>query len=87
MELLILIWLVAIVAAVAIGNSKGRPALDSFMFGLVLGWIGVILIAILPAPAPKGMRSVKCPRCDAKQNIEHGKVKFDCWQCHQTVDV
>lgn len=87
MELILIGWVVCIVAAILIGNAKGRPPADSFMFGAVLGIIGVILVAALPAPPPKGMRSVTCPRCSAKQNVPASDKQYDCWQCHKSVPV
>lgn len=46
--LILLVWVVAaIFAASAIGNRKGRPA-AGFLLGLFLGWIGVIVIALIP---------------------------------------
>lgn len=87
MELFLVGWIICIIAAIIIGNAKGRPPADSFMFGAVLGLIGVILVAVLPAPAPHGMRKVKCPRCDANQNIPEDDEQYACWQCHQTVTI
>ena len=46
--LILLIWVVAaIFAASAIGNRKGRPG-TGFLLGLFLGWIGVVIIALIP---------------------------------------
>jgi hypothetical protein len=46
--LILLIWVLAgIFAASAIGNRKGRPG-AGFLLGLFLGWIGVIIIAVIP---------------------------------------
>jgi hypothetical protein len=48
-EVLILLWaLSAIVAGTVIGRRKGRP-LVGFLLGLVIGWIGVLIIAVVPA--------------------------------------
>jgi hypothetical protein len=81
---LIMIWLICGLIAIPIGRPKGRPNLDSFMFGAVLGPIGLLLVAVLPGPAPKGMRKVKCPRCNAQQNVPVKDQTFECWQCQQT---
>jgi hypothetical protein len=44
-----ILWVVPIVVAVGLGNAKHRPG---FLYGL-LSWVGVILLAVLPArPAP-----------------------------------
>jgi hypothetical protein len=45
--ILLVLALTAIFTAGAIGNRKGRP-LAGFLLGLLLGWIGVIIIAVLP---------------------------------------
>jgi hypothetical protein len=46
--LILLIWVLgAVVAASIIGNRKGRPW-TGFILGLLLGWIGVIIIAVTP---------------------------------------
>ena len=46
--MILLVWVVAaIFAAGAIGNRKGRPG-AGFLLGLFLGWIGVIIIALIP---------------------------------------
>ncbi len=46
--LILLIWVAAAaVTATAIGRRKGRPW-AGFLLGLLLGWIGVIVIAVIP---------------------------------------
>jgi hypothetical protein len=46
--LILLVWAVGgIFAAGAIGRRKGRPW-AGFLLGLVLGWIGVVIIALIP---------------------------------------
>jgi hypothetical protein len=46
--LILLIWtLSAIIAATVTGSRKGRPW-AGFLLGLILGWIGVIIIAVTP---------------------------------------
>lgn len=91
-------WLVAIAfwcliwggIAALIGQRKNLGAGGPFALGVVLGIIGVIIVICqksgLP-PAPSGMRAVKCPRCNAVQNIAWAAPSYDCWQCHQAVPV
>lgn len=50
METLIGIWVLCGFIAMAVGREKGRGLADSFMFGVVLGPLGVLLVAILKAP-------------------------------------
>lgn len=46
--LILLIWaLGGIIAATIAGRRKGRPW-TGFVLGLLLGWIGVIVIAVTP---------------------------------------
>jgi hypothetical protein len=77
-------WLICLIVAGAIANSKNRNALGwAFITGL-LPVVGLIIVAVLPAlppPAPIGMRSVRCPRCNALQNIPATDPTFECWQC------
>jgi len=73
---LLCVWVFCAFLAAAIGREKGRPLGDSFMFGIVLGPLGVLLVAVLsapPAPPPKGMKSMTCPRCNAVQNGPQGR--------------
>jgi hypothetical protein len=75
------------VIAGAIGYGKNRSILGSFLLGALLGVIGIVVVAVLPKGAPKppqGMRPVRCPRCNAVQNIPEGDGEFECWQCKTT---
>jgi hypothetical protein len=93
----IVIWLGCAVIAALIGQSKNRSVVGSFLLGLILGLIGIVIIALMPkkaaplgyytppAPvvpaAPPGMRPVQCPRCNAAQNIPVADTSYECWQC------
>jgi len=47
--LIVLVWVIgALAAAFSIGKRKGRPW-TGFLLGLLLGWIGVVIIAVTPA--------------------------------------
>lgn len=73
-----------------IGGAKRRPIAGSFAWGFFLGILGILIVALLPRgedPAPPGMVAVKCPRCNAKQNIRPRAASFECWQCKTTVPV
>lgn len=50
MELLVCVWILCGFIAMGVGKEKGRGLGDSFMFGAVLGPLGVLLVAILDAP-------------------------------------
>lgn len=43
-----LIWVLPIFVAASIGNPKGRAG---WLYGILLGWLGVLLVALLP-PKP-----------------------------------
>ena len=68
----------------AIGTRKNFRKLPSFLWGLFLGIIGIIVVVLwkpgLPAP-PQGMRAVRCPRCNTVQNIPEAQPEYECWQC------
>jgi hypothetical protein len=85
----VLLWLGCAVAAGVISGRKNTGASTGFLVGLVLGVIGLIIVLAwkpgLPA-APAGMRSVKCPRCNAVQNMPAADDYFECWQCHTTTN-
>jgi hypothetical protein len=34
--------------------------------------------------APPGMRAVKCPRCNAIQNVPEKQRTYECWQCKES---
>jgi hypothetical protein len=73
--------------ASAIAKKKGHSVGGYFALGFFLGVIGVIIAAVVsPAvpAAPPGMRSVACPRCNARQNVYPGAGQFECWQCRTT---
>jgi ribosomal protein S27E len=78
------IWLVCGAIAAAIGQRKNLSVGGSFALGFFLSVIGIVIVICqrpgLP-PAPAGMRSVKCTRCNAVQNIGATQTSFRCWQC------
>lgn len=66
---LVIVWLVCGGVAVAVGHARGRDALSSFLWGALLGVIGVIVVAVVDPSAPDGLERLRCPRCDIKQNV------------------
>jgi ribosomal protein S27AE len=86
----IFVWLICGVIAAVISDRKNNGAGSGFALGALLGIIGVIIVACQKAslpPAPAGMRALKCPRCNAVQNIPIAATSLDCWQCHLTAPV
>ncbi|GAB4915501.1 hypothetical protein MAHJHV54_34700 [Mycobacterium avium subsp. hominissuis] len=70
--------------AAAIGHSKNRGILGSFLLGALLNVIGIVVVAMLPSGVPKappGLRAVRCQNCNAVQNIPEADTTFECWQC------
>lgn len=64
------LWVWPTVKANAIGRSKNRE--NAWLWGLALGWIGVIILAAAPTPQPVSITQVggystpatkTCPRC------------------------
>lgn len=84
---IVVILLVCGVIAAAIGRSKNRSILGSFLLGALLSVVGIVIVAVLPngiAKPPPGMRPVRCPRCNMVQNIPEGDSTYECWQCKTT---
>ena len=81
---LIVLWLICGGIAALIGQKKNLPVKDSFIYGAVLGIIGVVVVIFqkpgLPQ-APPGMRSVKCLQCNMIQNVPESQRVYECWQC------
>lgn len=86
--LLVVVWLISAFVAAIISDRKHTGAATGFLMGLILGVFGILIVALwkpgMP-PAPGGMRAVKCPRCNAIQNVGLEAPTFDCWQCHLNV--
>ena len=87
MDLLLEIIVASLVCggiAALIGQTKNLPVRGSFILGAALGIIGIIIVICekprLPQ-APPGMLAVKCPRCNAVQNIPQQQPEYVCWQC------
>lgn len=83
MEFIVILLVCAAIGA-AITHAKNRGALVGFFLGVILGIIGVVIALVLPKkapPAPLGMRAIRCPRCNADQNIPVGATSWECWQC------
>ncbi|MGO9155336.1 hypothetical protein [Mycobacterium sp.] len=81
----IIVWCLIFGAiAAAIGQKKNLLVAESFLWGALLGIIGVIIVIFrrpgLPK-APPGMRAAKCPLCNAVQNIPETQPGCVCWQC------
>jgi hypothetical protein len=89
----LVIWVIVVSAVCgAIGYNmawrKNRPGVEGLLWGALLGVIGVIVVALLPAGpprAPAGANALACPRCNAPQNVPKGVPTFECWQCKQLV--
>ena len=73
---LIILWIIPIPIAISQGRSKDRAGLA---YGLFLGWIGVIILAVLPPR--KGDKFVECPFC--KESIRRDAIA--CSHCQREV--
>ena len=58
--MLIVIWIICAVVCAVIAESKNRSAVGWFFIGLVLGILGVILVAVLPSPAQSVQPMAHC---------------------------
>jgi phage FluMu protein Com len=78
-------WIASVIVAVLVGRKKNIPPGDCWALGLVLGWIGVVILLCMKTrlpEAPKGMVAVKCPRCNTVQNVAGPS---HCFQCHDAL--
>lgn len=80
-------WTSFAVLASLIAQWKDRPAGEGFILGLFLGVFGAAIEALLPKSAPTpnmtpGRHAVRCPLCNAVQNIPDADMSYECWQCH-----
>jgi hypothetical protein len=81
---LIVIAVICGAIAAVIGQKKNFNVNQSFLWGALLGVIGIFIVAVRrpnPPKPPRGMRAVRCPRCNAMQNIPDAQATFECWQC------
>jgi hypothetical protein len=53
-EALVVVWLLCAVVGLVVGQSKGRAG-EGFVLGLLLGLIGILIIAVLPSKLTGGV--------------------------------
>lgn len=84
MELILLLWLLFGIIGALIANNKGRSSCGGFALGVLLGPIGVLIVALLsrqepqastPAEEPNDVRWRKCPACNALALTVDGKCR------------
>jgi uncharacterized membrane protein YeaQ/YmgE (transglycosylase-associated protein family) len=71
--------LCAVIGAV-ITEAKDRGPWEGVFLGGLLGIIGIVIAACLSKelpPAPIGRVAVKCPRCNAVQNVPTGETQYE----------
>lgn len=71
-----------------IAHRRNLEELYGFIYGFCLGIFGLIIMLLLrpgPPPPPKGMQSVRCPRCNVDQNAPEDATVLECWQCQQKI--
>ncbi|HTM85211.1 MAG TPA: hypothetical protein VL179_09990 [Mycobacterium sp.] len=72
------------VISLVIATTKNLRPFRYYFLGFLLGPIGVIIAAsATPAQptAPPGSRSVICPQCATRQNVENSVTTPECRQC------
>lgn len=60
MEFVVIIWIVCAFIGYAIGKPKGLGGIG-FMLGLLLGFIGVIVVAVMSGESPNQIQAVRHP--------------------------
>jgi hypothetical protein len=89
------VWLVSSAIAAFVADDRNLSAGGFFCLGLLIGPIAIVAAFLwtqpqpplaAPAPAP-GRRAVHCLRCDALQNIKLAETSYECWRCHERVEV
>lgn len=82
----VILWIVPIFVANSIGKSKLREGL---LYGLLLGWLGVLILAVLPAVSPENSRMKpqgpqyrECPNCKERMRADASV----CPHCQRDVE-
>lgn len=73
----------AITAGIAQAKNL-RTTWEWFLVGAVFSIIGVVVVVLMKPElpgAPRGMRALKCPRCNAVQNVPCEQPLVECWRC------
>jgi hypothetical protein len=80
-------WLIS--AFVALSEAPRGRGGEFFLLTLFfLGPLGVGFAAVAQRePVVPGRHRLACPRCTAEQYVEFGVYEFDCWRCHQDVEI
>jgi LSD1 subclass zinc finger protein len=82
----LVVWTSFAVLASLIAQWKNRSAVEGFLLGLALGVFGAAIEALLPRGILNlgpGRYAVRCPVCNAVQNVADADNSYNCWQCHQ----
>ena len=79
--MIIIIGLICGAVTLAIGRGKNIPTSEAFLWGALLGVIGIVVVLCSKTRAPMGMKAIQCPRCNAVQNVRTDQAEYECWQC------
>lgn len=79
----ILYFLPTIIALARHARIAGAVVVVNLFLGWTfIGWVVALAMACGSAEEPRyNPLTVKCPRCNAEQNIAVGQPTFECWQC------
>jgi len=64
---------------------RDRHPVQGFLLGFGLSFIGLLILCLLPRGVPNlgpGRYAVRCPVCNAVQNVVDSDNAYKCWQCH-----
>ncbi|KAB7752866.1 hypothetical protein [Mycolicibacterium mucogenicum] len=82
--LYVVLWfLTAGVVGALIAQAVGSERDIGFLWGAFLGVIGWTVVVLRARDGMPGRLRVRCPYCEAPQNLSAGETGYQCWRCHQ----
>ena len=68
----VIVWIVCSIACAVIAHAKQRSVVGWFLLGMLLGIIGIIIVAVLPSNEPRKI----CPFCRGSIPLEATICKY-----------
>lgn len=83
---MIAFWTICGGLGALISMQRDRHPAPGFILGFGLSFIGLFIVCVLPRGVLNlgpGRYAVRCPVCNAVQNVADSDNSYKCWQCHQ----